>query len=288
MGPTASGKSTLGVRLAKKFGGEIISADSRQVYTGLDIGTGKITRREMRGIPHHLLDMASPKRTSTADDFLNKGRRAMRGITERGRLPILVGGTGFYIDVLTGGITLPTVAPDHRLRTRLEKKGVEELLGLLKKIDSRRARTIEPHHKRRIIRAIEIARALGKNPLPATAKPYDTLWIGIAPSESTVRKNIAQRLRARMKEGMVAEARRLRRGGLSYKRMEALGLEYRSLARFLQKKITREEMILELERDIQRYAKRQMRYWKRNTDIHWFPSPASLRIEQCVHSWLKK
>src|SRR5580693_2616583 len=122
VGPTASGKSALAVALAKKFKGEIISADSRQVYRGLNIGTGKITKREMRGVPHHLLDVVSPKKIFTAHDFVTHARRAISNIAKRGKLPIIAGGTGFYIDALVGRIVLPDVPVDEKLRARLEKK----------------------------------------------------------------------------------------------------------------------------------------------------------------------
>lgn len=287
VGPTASGKSALAVALAQKFNGEIISADSRQVYRGLDIGTGKIMKREMFGVRHHLLNVSPPKRAFSADDFVRAARKAVDDISRRGKFPIIAGGTGFYIDALVGRIVLPDVPPNRGLRARLEKKTTAQLFAMLKKRDPRRALTIEPEHKRRLIRALEIAAALGKNPRQKMTEPYDALWIGIAPPMRGLEKKIARRLRARMKRGMAAEARRLHASGLSYRRMEELGLEYRSLARFLERKITREQMIQELDRAIRRYAKRQITYWKRNSNIHWFPSPVSNKIPRTITNWLK-
>ena len=269
VGPTASGKSALAVQLARALNGEIISADSRQIYRGLNIGTGKITKQEMEKVRHHLLDVASPKKIFTAQDFIEKGHAAISEIAARGKLPIIVGGTGFYIDALLGRIRLPNVPPNTKLRARLEKKSVVQLFTLLKRRDPRRAKTIEPHHKRRIIRALEIAHTLGKNPKPQMNTPYDAMWIGIALPMKKLEQNIAARLFARMKGGMVAEAKRLHKSDLSYKRMEGLGLEYRSLARYLQGKITREQIAEELQRDIRRYAKHQIKYWKQNKDIVW-------------------
>jgi len=289
VGPTSSGKSALAVWLAKKFDGEVISADSRQVYRGLNIGTGKITKREMKGVPHHLLDVASPKRKFSADDYVRYARTAIEDISKRGKLPIVAGGTGFYIDALVGRIALPNVPPNTKLRAQLEKKSVKQLFALLRRKDPRRAKNIEPQHKRRIIRALEIAASIGKSP---TARSYlavgNILWIGIAPPMKELEKKIAVRLFARIRQGMAAEAKRLHVGGLSYKRMEELGLEYRSLAHLLQGAITREQMTGELNRAIRKYAIRQMRYWKRNKDIRWFKTCAGERIPRLVRSWLRK
>ena len=289
LGPTSSGKSALAVELARKFGGEVISADSRQVYRGLDIGTGKITKREMNGVPHHLLDEASPHRIFTADDFVNRARTAVRDVLKRGKLPIVAGGTGFYIDALVGRIVLPNVPPNKKLRVRLEKKSAAQLYALLKKKDPRRAKAIEPHHKRRLIRALEIAASIGKSPTARSyLAVYDAFWVGIVPPVKELEKKIAIRLFARIRQGMVAEAKRLHAAGLSYKRMEQLGLEYRSLARLLQGIITRKQMVEELNRSIRKYAIRQMRYWKRNKDVRWFKTGDDGRIATRVRSWLRK
>ncbi len=288
VGPTASGKSALAVQLARRFGGEIISADSRQVYRGLDVGTGKITKREMRGIRHHLLDVASPKRKFTADDFVRLAKGACSSVLQKTAIPIIVGGTGFYIDALLGRVGLPDVAPNEPLRKRLEKRSAEQLFAELEKSDPRRARTIEPHNKRRLIRALEIVEVLGSVPTTTKVRPlYDALWIGIAPTTADLQKKILKRLRERMAKGMVAEARRLHARGLSYKRMDELGLEYRSLARHLRGLTTKAEMLAELERDIRRYAKKQLAYWKRNSDIRWF-KPGDKRISSSVSRWLNE
>ncbi|MEK7612817.1 MAG: tRNA (adenosine(37)-N6)-dimethylallyltransferase MiaA [Patescibacteria group bacterium] len=271
VGPTSSGKSSLGVLLAKKFNGEIISADSRQVYRGLNIGTGKISKKEMRGIPHYLLDVVSPKKQFNADDFVRLARNACSSILQKARMPIVVGGTGFYVDALLGRITLPNVPPNAALRAQLEKKSAAQLFAMLKNLDPRRVKTVEPKHKRRLIRAIEIAKALGKSPPYRTSDvEYDVLWIGLNPKN--LKQKIHARLSARIKSGMIAEAKRLHEAGLSYKRMDELGLEYRYLALYLQKKLTYEQMLEQLERAIGRYAKRQSRWFKRNPEIVWIKS----------------
>lgn len=292
VGPTASGKSALGVALARRFDGEVISADSRQVYRGLDIGTGKISRREMQNVPHHLLDVASPRKTFSAGDFAKKARAAVEDISKRGKLPIVVGGTGFYIDALLGRIALPDVPPDTKLRARLAKKTASELYTMLKKMNPLRAKAMstssERNNKVRLIRALEIARAHLKTPMMELRTPsYDALWIGVERSDAELRARIDKRLKERLKKGMTKEAVRLHAGGLSYKRMKELGLEYRSLARFLQKEITREQLERELQSDIWRYARKQIGYWKRNKDIRWFNPNQPKKIATAVTKWRK-
>lgn len=288
VGPTASGKSALAVRLARCFGGEIISADSRQVYRGLDIGTGKVTRKEMRGIPHHLLDVTSPKRVFTAQDFVCAASRAASDIAGRGMLPIVAGGTGFYIDALVGRSVLPDVPPNAALRKRLSGKDATQLFTLLKKKDPRRAETIDRRNPRRLVRALEILEALGKNPLPKNEVRYDVLWIGVAPAPARLERRIAERLRERMERGMVAEGKRLRAAGVSLRKMKEFGLEYRALARLLEGSLSRKDTEVGLTREIRRYAKRQMTYWKRNKDILWFDPKDVRDIERAIRSWLKR
>jgi len=270
VGPTASGKSAFAVKLAKKIGGEVISADSRQVYKGLDIGTGKITAAEMKGVPHYLLDVVSPKKVFTAQDFVERGRAVLEDILKRGKTPVICGGTGFCIDALLGRVPLPNVPPNRVLRAKLAKKSAEELFAMLQKLDPRRAKNIDAKNPVRLVRAIEIAKTLGKVPVAKPKPlPYTVEWIGLNPGDATLRKRIQKRLYARMDAGMVREAKKLHAGGLSYKRMQELGLEYRYLALYLQKKISKKVMLEELEKRIWDYAGRQMTYWKRNTEIKW-------------------
>jgi tRNA dimethylallyltransferase len=271
VGPTASGKSDLAVVLAKQFGGEVVSADSRQVYRDMDIGTGKVTKREMAGIPHHLLDVVSPKTIYSVADYQHDGAEAIREILGRGKLPIICGGTGFYISALVDNLILPDVPPDQKLRKHLEKKSPRELFALLKKLDPKRAKTIDEKNPRRLLRAIEIATALGSVPPLKHGGQYDPLMIGIITPTQKLRERIRLRLLARMRSGMAAEVRRLHQKGLSWKRMENLGLEYRYLARYLQGKLTKPEMLMQLEAEIAHYAKRQMTWFNKDKRIHWVP-----------------
>lgn len=269
VGPTASGKSDLAVKIAKEKNGEVISADSRQVYKGLDIGTGKITKKEMKGVPHHLLDVVSPKQTFTVALFKRKAEKAITDIISRGKIPIICGGTGFYIDALVFDMDIPEVPPNKVLREKLEKKSLEQLFKELQKLDPERAEEIDVKNKVRLVRAIEIAKTIGKTPKIKKSDKYDVEWIGIDWPDEILKERIHTRLIKRIKSGMIKEAQNLHEKGLSYKRMEALGLEYRYLARFLKNEITCEQMISELSTKIWQYAKRQRMWFKRNKDINW-------------------
>ena len=329
LGPTASGKSELAVGLAKKFNGEVISADSRQIYRGLDIGTGKIprdrpnairmksNRKRMfdknsrsfasnsgeylhRGIRHHLLDVASPKRIFTVAQYQKLAGRALQQILRRGKLPIICGGTGLYIDALLYNTSFPAVPPNPKLRRELEKEPAEKLFARLQKLDPRRAANIDRHNKRRLVRALEIVLSTGK-PIPSliTARGgqarlsasggnrrisnFDILKIGVRLPDKKLKQRIHTRLIKRIRQGMIGEAEKLHRGGLGWRRMEELGLEYRYLARYLQGKISKEEMVRQLGKEIRRYAKRQMTWFsarggsamggKRDKKIHWIQKP---------------
>lgn len=271
LGPTASGKSDLAVEIALKFNGEVVSADSRQVYTGLDIGTGKITMEEMHGIPHHLLDIADPREQYSVSHFKRDAEKAIEGILLRGKLPILCGGTGLYIQAIVDNVLAPEIVPDEALRTKLSVKTPDELFTMLQKLDPKRAEAIDAKNPRRLVRAIEIVRRLGSVPnLPNRPPKYQALQIGLCAESKTLRERIETRLKKRLDEGMTEEAIRLRKDGLTFKRMDELGLEYRYLAKYLQGEITREDMEKELAVKIGQYAKRQMTWFKRDKRIRWF------------------
>jgi tRNA dimethylallyltransferase len=277
LGATSTGKSDFAVGLARKLQqesitAEIISADSRQVYKGLNLLSGKITEKEMHGIRHHMLDVVSPKKTYTVSDYVTRAKKVVDGIIKRGNLPIVVGGTGFYIDALVNGIVLPEVPPNIALRKKLEQKTVEELFIMLKKKDSARAKTIDPHNKVRLIRALEITEALGKVPKQKSKSEYNTLKLGLTVSDEVLRQRIKTRLEKRVKQGMLREAQKLHENGLSYERMESLGLECKYAALYLQKKITKKELLEQLETAIWQYARRQKMWFKRDKSIEWINS----------------
>ncbi len=282
LGPTATGKSDLAVKFAKKYNGEVISADSRQVYIGLDIATGKITKKEMLGIPHHMLDVVSPKKVFSVAKWKTQAEKIIEEIISRGKLPIVCGGTGFYIQSIVDGVLLPEIEPDYKLRKELTKKSTEELFSILKKLDGRRAEKIDAKNPARLTRAIEIARALGKVPAVKKAGKYDTLQIGLALSDKKLKENIHMRLLSRVKKGMVKEAQNLHEDGLSWKRMRELGLEYRHLADYLEKKTDKAEFLQKLETEDWHYAKRQMTWFKRDAGIKWFEPKQNKLIEKEV------
>ena len=247
---------------------------------------------------------------------MRRAQKAIEDISKHGKLPIVAGGTGFYIDALVGRITLADVPPNPTLRKKLTAKSAEQLFKILEKKDPDRAVSMntpsERNNKLRLIRALEIAesrqpyggrssvkrsKTLSHNneysPLRRTvlrkgALTYDALWIGIIPTQQVLEKKISTRLLYRLRHGMIAEAKRLHATGLSYKRMGELGLEYRSLARFLQKNISRKELEEELVRDITRYTKKQMMYWNRNVDITWFKPTELKKIRSRISLWYKK
>ena len=295
VGPTAVGKSALAVRLARRFRGEIISADSRQVYRGLTVGTGKITEKEMREVPHHLLDVVSPKRQFSVALYQELARKKILEIYARGKLPIICGGTGLYVDTLLGRTAIPDVPPNFSLRRRLGEKTTAQLFALLIHLDPKRAKDIDLKNPRRLIRAIEIANAKrNKNPDPRRSPRREgkavgifvsrsVCWIGLTLPLKKLKEKIETRLFARMK-GMINEVRRLHKAGLSWKRCEELGLEYRFVSRYLRGLMTKAEMLEKLRTEIGRYAKRQMQWFKRNKEIRWFNPSQKTKI----YAMLKK
>lgn len=268
LGQTATGKSDLAVKIARKINGEIISADSRQIYKGLDIGTGKISKKEMRDVPHHLLDVASPKYRFSVAEYQKKAISTMVDIILRGKIPIICGGTGFYIDAITKGMILPEVPPNVKLRKSLEKKSVPELFKILKQLDFRRAKNIDTKNKVRLIRAIEIAKALGKVPKITQRNPvYKFIKIGLYMPANKLKKKVEQRVKKMFQNGLLNEIKKLKRMGVSNKRLKELGFEYDSP--------TYEKVVAET----MKYAKRQMTWFKRDKEIKWLDASKKITTE---------
>ncbi len=293
MGPTASGKSDLAVALARKYNGEIISADSRQVYRGMDIGTGKVPRdfpanskiqmandkfRKYyfsEGVRHHLLDVASPKRNYNVTHFVRDAKKAIAGIKKQGKVPIICGGTGFWIQALLEDSPFPAVKPNPELRKKLGRLSTKELFQQLTHKDPARAETIDARNKIRLIRALEIIETLGSVP-PLQHSTFNIqhsyIIIALSPSQETLWNHIETRLEKRLRKGMLAEVRRLRTESLSWKKLESFGLEYKYVALFLQKKISRKTMNEQLNFAIRHYAKRQLtwlRRFEKAHPLHW-------------------
>ena len=296
LGQTSTGKSDFAVQIAKLVGGlpaqagEIISADSRQVYKGMNLGTGKITKKEMLGVPHYLLDVVSPKQIFTVSDFQKLANEKIKEILKRGKIPIICGGTGFYIDAIVNGTIFPEVPANKKLRAMLEKKTTEELFETLKKLDSNRAKTIDKHNKVRLVRAIEIVKALGQVPsishrsdlCTSTGLTYASIQyikIGLTMPKEILMEKVRIRLLARIKQGMFREIKKLHDSGVSWKRLENFGLEYRYGSRYLKYEATqpslklrrakKEEMIEQLNTKIWQFAKRQKTWFQRDKSIIW-------------------
>ena len=275
LGVTACGKSGLGVTLAKEYNGEVVSADSRQVYQGLDLGSGKITRSEMEGVPHHLLDVAQPGESYSVALFQQQAYEAIDAIATRGRLPFLVGGTGLYVRAVTEGYTFHAAPPDPALRAQLDALSTQELREKLLQAGVS-LDTDAWNNRPRLVRLIEKQRS-GDNPRQeAQRQPrYETLLLGVRYPRETVCRRIDQRLLAWLEAGMVEEVAALREKGVSDAFLEGLGLEYRYILHYLTGAIpSREALVDELGRAIKRFAKRQVSWFKKDQNVHWLDMEA--------------
>ena len=270
LGPTACGKSGLGVTLAQRYNGEVVSADSRQVYRGLDLGTGKVAEEEMAGVPHHLLDVADPGEPFSVARFQPMAYQAIDGILERGNLPLLVGGTGLYVRAVAEGYVFHEAPPDPQLRAELEALPTQSLRD---RLTANRVELNEDcyNNRPRLVRLLEKS-LNGEDPhAEAERRPrYDVLTLGVTYPRETVCERIDARLLARLEAGMVEEVANLRQNGVSDAFLEGLGLEYRYILHYLTGEIpTEEALIEELGRAIKRFAKRQVSWFKKDKDVHW-------------------
>lgn len=278
LGPTASGKSDLAVKIAQKFNGEIISADSRQVYRGMDIGTGKITKKEMRNIPHYFLNVASPKRQFTVAQYKRGALETINEIYKKAKIPVICGGTGFYIQAVVDGLIIPRVKPDQKLRKKLEKETTEALFKKLRKLDPYRAKSIDFKNRRRLIRALEIVIKTGK-PVPKLKKEplFDIFYIGIKKSLPELKKAINKRVDKMIKQGLEKEVKRLVK---KYNRTMVL-----KSAIGYQEWLT-DNPVMNIKLHTYQFAKRQMTWFKRNKQIRWVQSYK--QAEKLVKEFLRK
>ena len=290
LGPTASGKSEMAIKLAKKFEGEIISADSRQIYKGLDIGTGKVTKKQRRDIPHYLLDVASPKRIFTVVQYRKLALKAIEKIFKKGKIPILCGGTGFYIQAVVDGIFIPEVKPNWKLREELEKKTVQELFSQLKKLDPKRAKTIEKENKRRLIRALEIVKKIGRVPIlvPILQRKkgelfFNTLQIGIKLSREKLREKITKRVQKMFKLGLEKEVKNLVKKYNWIPPLQTIG--YQEWQDYFEGKIDKNEVKKIIIQHTIQLTKRQITWFKRDKRINWVKNYQE--TEKLVKKFLK-
>jgi tRNA dimethylallyltransferase len=280
VGPTASGKTALAIALAKKYGGEIVSADSRQIYHGMDIGTAKIVKSKKwkvkrRGIPNHLISIKNPDEDYSVAEYKRDAIRTINGILKRGHLPILVGGTGLYVKAVIDNLTIPEVKADPRLRKQLEaqikKEGLATVAEKLLSLDPEAASIVDLKNPRRVIRALEIALKT-KQPFSTSRKSgpplYDAIQIGIYPGKEILEKRIKKRTKEMFKNGLIKEVKTLlKKYGAKYKAFDGIG--YREVIDYLDGKISLKEAKELIDKNTIHYAKRQMTWFRKDKRIRW-------------------
>jgi len=274
LGPTAVGKSDLALQLAQEFHGEIVSADSRQVYRGMDIGTAKPTPDEQRLVPHHLIDLVNPDEPFTLADYQQRAYAVIDAIHARGNIPFLVGGSGLYVRAVLDGLTIPHVEPDRARRAELDREDAATLYARLKECDPLAAAKIDPRNKRRVIRALEVCERTGKpiSELQTQRAPnYRILRIGLTMPRAQLYERINARVDAMIANGLVDEVRGLIARGYSPDLPAMSGLGYRQIVAYLNGSIPLDEAVRLLKRDTRRFVHHQYTWFRLNDErIHWF------------------
>ena len=282
-GPTAVGKTNLSIQLAKAVNGEIISADSMQVYKGMDIGSAKITAEEMQGVPHHLLDILEPWEEFNVVVFQQKCKEALEGIYNRGHIPILTGGTGFYIQAVLKDIDFTENEDNNEYRAQLEalgeKEGAQVLHNMLAQVDPEAAKAIHANNMKRVIRALEFHHFTGEkisdhNEREAEKEPaYNFCYFVLNDERSLLYERIEKRVDIMLENGLVEEVKRLVDKGCTRNMVAMQGLGYKEIVDYLDGKITLEEAIYIIKRDTRHFAKRQITWFKREKDVIWVNKP---------------
>ncbi|MEU6035414.1 tRNA (adenosine(37)-N6)-dimethylallyltransferase MiaA [Actinomadura sp. NPDC047616] len=279
VGPTAAGKSDLAVELALRLDGEAVNADSMQLYRGMDIGTAKLTPEEMRGVPHHLLDVWDVTVTASVAEYQRLSDQAIAGIRERGRIPVLVGGSGLYVRAALDHLEFP--GTDPAVRARLEKElaevGSHVLHGRLQEVDPKAAQAILPSNGRRVVRALEVIEISGRPfsaTLPEHRYRYDAVQIGLLVPRPELDERIALRVERMWRAGLVEEVRELERQGIRDGLTAGRALGYAQVLRFLAGEWTEEQAKEETIRATRRFARRQESWFRRDPRVHWLPYDA--------------
>lgn len=282
-GPTAVGKTKLSIQLAKAVNGEIISADSMQVYHFMDIGSAKIKPEEMDGVPHYLVDCLDPDEEFNVVKFQQMAKEAMKKIYEKGKIPVIVGGTGFYIQALTGDIDFTEHGEDNSYRAELEalakKEGAEHLHQMLAEVDPKSAEAIHANNVKRVIRALEYYHQTG-NPISAhneeqrqKESPYQVAYFVLNDDRAHLYQRIEQRIDEMLEEGLLDEVQKLKEMGFHKGMVSMQGLGYKEILAYLNGECTLEEAIYILKRDTRHFAKRQITWFKREKQVEWFYKP---------------
>ena len=288
VGTNASGKSALGIRLAKQFEGEIISADSRQVFRGLDLGSGKVTTEEMQGVPHYLIDVREPGEFFSMADFQKMSYEKIEEIRARKHLPMIVGGTGLYVDSVLDGYQLSDQEPDLAYRAELEKLTTPALYAKLVTLVP--DVNVEKNNRNRVMRMLERIHD-GDNAVPSKQARYDSLRLGVSWERDVLAKRIDERIRIRLEQGMIEEVQELLDSGVSRDFLLGLGLEYRYITQYLIGEIPdRDDMLAQLAHAIKKFAKRQMTWFRRNPDIIWMDMQGDAYAQACdeIEKFLKQ
>ena len=287
VGTNASGKSALGIELAKKYDAEIISADSRQVFRGLDLGSGKVTPEETQGVPHHLIDVREPNEFFSMADFQRMAYQAIDDIRGRGKLPMIVGGTGLYVDSVLDGYLLSDKEPDLAYRAELEKLTTPQLYDML--LALKPDVQVEKNNRNRVMRIIERIHD-GDDATPGKQARFESLRLGVSWPREVLSRRIDERLERRLEQGMIEEVQRLMDEGATTEFLLGLGLEYRFITQYLIGEIPdRQVMLDKLAIAIKQFAKRQMTWFRRNPEIVWLDMSGDAFDQACtaVDAFLK-
>lgn len=278
-GPTASGKTALSISLAKHFDGEIISADSMQIYKYMDIGTAKPTEEEKAGIPHYMMDIVEPSVSFSVADYCNMAHKTIAEIHSKGKLPIIVGGTGLYIDSLVNNVDFGSPDSDPKIRAQLEKlaikDGNEAVHKILAEIDPETAAKYHPNNLRRIIRAIEFYKLSGttisQHAHEEKSSPYTPVWLAINWDREVLYDRINRRVDTMMQDGLLEEVKALLEKGYEKSSTAMQGIGYKEFFDYFDGKISLEEAVEITKMNSRRYAKRQLTWFRRNRNIYWLP-----------------
>lgn len=297
VGPTAVGKTKLSVNLAQHFNGEVISADSMQVYRGMDIGTAKIRPEECKNIPHHLIDILDPEETYSVKDFQEKAIHLITLLNRKGKLPFLVGGTGLYVQAVTHHFQFAEIPGDPLVRekwqTYLEENGAEALYQILQERDPEYAHKLHPNNERRVLRALEVLELTGKSMANFQQEwggesPYKLVMIGLIMEREQLYQRINQRVDQMIDSGLIDEVKALlRKGTLSWQATSLQAIGYKEIIQYLQGELTKEQAIDLLKRNTRRFAKRQITWFKRMKEITWF-NPADFYSWQHMEEIIKE